>query len=188
MLQEEEFCGDCLGKSASFEYGYSLFVYNSSLQDSIGRFKYHGRREYASFYAEELYREYGEWISQTGAEALIPVPIHKNRFRTRGYNQAELIARELGTLSGIPVWSRLLVRSRDTLPQKDLNHQERRENLSGAFLLGKQEGELNQIPKCVIIIDDIYTTGSTVEVCSRVLKKAGVHKIYFLCVCIGKGI
>ena len=187
LAEESVVCGDCQGKESSYEYGRSLFVYNSSMQKSIGKFKYHGRQEYAKYYAEQMYLEYGEWMKEICAQRLIPVPIHKNRFRKRGYNQAELIAKELARLSGIPVWKDFLVRSKDTLPQKELSNKERRENLFQAFQVKEQGLELNRIPKCVIIIDDIYTTGSTLEECSKVIKKAGVHNVFFLCVSIGKG-
>lgn len=187
MLEWEEFCGDCMKKTTSYEYGFGLFVYNHNMQESISRFKYQGRQEYAGYYAAEMYKKYGKWMKEISAQALIPVPIHKNRFRKRGYNQAKLIADELEKLSNIPVWNELLIRSRDTLPQKELSNKERRENLYGAFQINKKDGMLNQMPKCVILIDDIYTTGSTLEECSKVLKNTGVQKIFFLCVCIGKG-
>jgi predicted amidophosphoribosyltransferase len=86
----------------------------------------------------------------------------------------------------IPVKEDLLCRKKDTLPQKELSEQERKQNVKGAFEFCGRE-ELNLLQECVIIIDDIYTTGSTVEECSYVLRQAGIKQIYFLCVCIGKG-
>lgn len=187
QVQEDEFCNDCYGKETSFRYGFALWVYNRAVQESVARFKYHGRREYAEYYAQELYGHYGAWIQTIGAQALIPVPIHRNRYRRRGYNQAELIARRLGELTGVPMRDELLLRCRDTLPQKELTGKERQKNLRNAFRMNNLEGELNQLPKCAIIIDDIYTTGGTLESCSKVMKEAGVQNIYFLCLCIGKG-
>lgn len=187
LLEEEELCMDCQNKESSYEYGYGLFVYNSSMRESVGRFKYQGRQEYAVFYAREMFREYGQWLAEKKPQALIPVPIHRRRYRSRGYNQAELIADELGKLAGISVRKDILVRCKDTLPQKELSELERKHNLQGAFRVDGQGEELNQLPKCVIIIDDIYTTGCTLESCSSVLKEAGISEIYFLCVCIGKG-
>ncbi len=120
------------------------------------------------------------------AKVLIPVPIHKNRYKSRGYNQAELIAKELEKIAKLPTQNRWLIRVKDTLPQKELSDKERRGNLLQAFRVNKKGLELNQIPKCVILIDDIYTTGSTLEACAMALKEAGVQRVYFLCVCIGK--
>ena len=81
----------------------------------------------------------------------------------------------------------MLVRTKATQPQKELSAAERLKNLEGAFRTGRGREVLNRLPECVIIIDDIYTTGSTMEACSRVLRKIGIDQIYFLCICIGKG-
>lgn len=187
--EEQEFCLDCQGKEGFLEYGFALWTYDSAMQESMGRFKYHGRREYALCYAQEMYHQYGSWLHHFENPVFIPVPIHFRRYQKRGYNQAALIARELAKLSGIPVWEDFLIRCQDTLPQKELSDQERENNVKNAFqITGKNYAEeLNQFPECVILLDDIYTTGSTLESCSRVLREAGVQKIYFMCVCIGKG-
>ena len=173
--------------SRSFEAGRALFVYDGIMQESMARFKYSSRREYGAVYAEELYRHYGSWVKQTGAGMLVPVPVHPARYRRRGYNQAEILARHFGKLSGLPVGTEMIARIKDTRPQKELSAGERKRNLAGAFSVGRQVRELNQIPECVIIMDDIYTTGSTMEACSAVLKETGIRRIYFLCVCIGQG-
>ncbi len=182
-----EYCHDCQEKQVSYEYGRSVFLYDRYLQDSIARFKYYGRREYAAYYGEEMYRTYGDWLRSLESDVLIPVPIHANRMRKRGYNQAALVARNLSDRTGIPVEEKLLIRQRDTLPQKELNSQERLSNLLQAFAICEKGQVLNQIPECVILIDDIYTTGSTMEACAKTLKKAGVQRVYFLCICVGKG-
>ena len=187
LEEDEEFCGDCRDNSRSFEAGRALFVYDGIMQESMARFKYSSRREYGAVYAEELYRHYGSWVKQTGAGMLVPVPVHPARYRRRGYNQAEILARHFGKLSGLPVGTEMIARMKDTRPQKELSAGERKRNLAGAFSVGRQVRELNQIPECVIIMDDIYTTGSTMEACSAVLKETGIRRIYFLCVCIGQG-
>lgn len=187
LEEEEEFCQDCRTGEAAYICGKALLVYDSYMQDSMAYFKYGGRKEYAAFYAAELYRVYKEWICQVGADAFVPVPIHKKRLQKRGYNQAGLLAAQLGRRMGIPVRQDILCRRKDTLPQKELSGTQRRRNLEGAFQLRNSTEELNQLPECVIIIDDIYTTGSTIEACAQVLKRAGVKSIYFLCVCIGRG-
>ena len=117
-------------------------------------------------------------------DMLLPVPVHKKRLQQRGYNQAELIAKELGVHAKIPVVTDWLCRQENTLPQKELSAQERFQNLQGAFAV--KEAELYTNINCVIIIDDIYTTGSTIEACSQVMRKIGVQNIYFLCLCSGQ--
>lgn len=187
VREEEEYCPACQGKEYAFESGRSLFLYDAVLRESIARFKYHGRQEYAAFYANAMYRELGDWIRALQPDALIPVPIHKKRYQKRGYNQAEVLAKELGKCMDIPVLSDYLVRVKNTLPQKELSKRERLENLSGAFSVRRGGGELYKKLNCVIIVDDIYTTGSTIEMCARILKEEGIRSIHFLCISTGQG-
>lgn len=186
--EEMEYCRDCSGKAVSFQSGRAAFLYNGAMRGSVSRFKYQGRAEYAAFYAEMIWNREREWIRGRKADLLVPVPVHPKRSHKRGYNQAALVARFLGKLTGIPVSEDFLLRIKNTLPQKELSDHERRLNLQQAFTVSDREQELYPWAKCVIIIDDIYTTGSTIEACAQVLKGAGIDKVYFLCVCIGKGL
>lgn len=185
--EQEEFCDDCKKRERTFECGRSVFVYDFPMQNSIARFKYHGRQEYAEFYAQQMYAQYGDWMEKLQPDALIPVPVHRERRRKRGFNQAELIAGELSILGNIPVVDDLLLRIKNTVPQKELSDTERLKNLGQAFQVNRQQEKLYKSMKCVIIIDDIYTTGSTIEACSRILRKWGIERIYFLCICTGQG-
>lgn len=182
--EEREFCQDCQTKKTTFLCGRSVFSYNRDMRRSISRFKYHGRQEYASYYGKMMYEAHKEWMQMIQPDMLLPVPIHKKRMRKRGYNQAELIAKELGKYAQIPVVTDWLYRKENTLPQKDLSAQERFQNLRSAFAI--TQAELYRNVNCVIIIDDIYTTGSTIEACSQVMRKIGVQNIYFLCLCSGQ--
>ena len=183
LEEDEEFCGDCRDNRRSFESGRALFVYDGIMQESMARFKYSGRREYGAVYAEELYRHYGSWVKQTGAGMLVPVPVHPARYRRRGYNQAEIFANELSRLSGIPVDNRLLMRVKNTRPQKELDDKERVHNLNNAFQIMGDSVKYRR----VLLTDDIYTTGTTIDECAGVLKAGGVSNVYFLTVCIGRG-
>ena len=133
---------------------------------------------------EEIENGNLKWDEMIQPDMLLPVPVHKKRLQQRGYNQAELIAKELGVHARIPVVTDWLCRQENTLPQKELSAQERFQNLQGAFAV--KEAELYTNINCVIIIDDIYTTGSTIEACSQVMRKIGVQNIYFLCLCSGQ--
>ena len=112
------------------------------------------------------------------------MPIHPSRKRMRGYNQAELIARALSEQSGIPVNTRLIIRSRKTLPQKGLNDGERQNNLKRAFKIRQNDVKL----KTIVIIDDIYTTGSTIDAMAETLRGAGIESVYFMALAAGRGI
>lgn len=181
--EEQEYCGDCQKKKHDYIQGIALYDYGS-MADSIFRFKYAGRMEYAKFYGRELYRKKSQWLSMVHPDALVPVPVHYSRKRKRGYNQAELIAREVSRCSGIPLNTQLIRRVERTKPLKDLNNVERQNNLKRAFKLCKNDVKLDTI----VIIDDIYTTGSTVDAIAQLLHKAGVAKIYFMALTIGRGI
>lgn len=114
-------------------------------------------------------------------EAIIPIPLHKKRKRKRGYNQAELLAGELGNILGLPVYTDVLVRVRDTKPQKTLDDAERKNNLKEAFKTTENIVQLNYI----LVVDDIYTTGSTLDAAASALAKAGVAEVYTCCIGIG---
>jgi ComF family protein len=102
----------------------------------------------------------------------VPVPLHRRRLRWRQFNQAREIARPLGTALGLPV-AGLLRRIRPTMTQTRLNRRQRQRNLKGAFeAVGALEGL-----EGVVLVDDVFTTGSTVNECSRVLRRAGVQKV-----------
>ena len=98
----------------------------------------------------------------------------------RGYNQAGIIAEALGKQLEISVEEKILKRQKNTKPQKELNHQERQKNMKNAFVVRKKLNGEN-----ILLVDDIYTTGSTIEEAAKELKRAGAEKIFFLTVAIG---
>lgn len=179
---ETEYCADCAGRNHLYDCGRALFSYQS-VSSSIARFKYHGRREYAAFYAACMADVLGNFIRTCRAEAFVPVPLHRSKKRRRGYNQAEVLARELSALTGIPVCDNLIGRVKKTVPMKELSVADRQNNLKKAFKILRNDVKLNTI----IIIDDIYTTGATIDAMCRELKNAGVEKIYFMTLAIGRG-
>jgi ComF family protein len=177
------FCNDCENKKHIYDYGYALYDYQS-MKMSIYRFKYSDRCEYAKFYAYDIYKRIGDEIKAMDAQAIIPVPIHRSRLRQRGYNQAELVAKELSRLTGIPMYGKLVKRTKKTVPQKMLNPNERQNNLKKAFNIDSNVVKLNK----TILIDDIYTTGSTIDAVAMELKRHGVKSVFFITLCIGEGI
>lgn len=181
--EENEYCGDCAEKSFHYEQGRSVWLHKGNVRWSIYQFKYHNRRIYGKFYAQELYRVYGELIRKWKIDVIIPIPLHHRRRRKRGYNQAQLVARHLGKLAGIRVETKAVVRVHNTKPQKELSHKERKKNLKDAFRVTKYwKTEQN-----VLLVDDIYTTGNTIDSVAEVLKEKGAHKVCFLTISIGQG-
>ena len=154
------------------------------IRPSLYRFKYGGRKEYAVFYGRQMAVCFWEKQKMWKAQGLVPVPLHKRKQKKRGYNQAELIARELSVHWGIPVITNLVVRTKNTRPMKEIVGTDRQNNLKKAFKLGVNDVKLNTI----IIIDDIYTTGSTIDAVAKVCREAGIANVYFLTVSIGYGL
>lgn len=181
--EENEYCNDCQDTHFSYEQGRSIWIHTGRVRWSIYQFKYHNRRIYGKFYAEELFRLYGDLIQRWGIDVIIPIPLHRSRRRKRGYNHAEIIARHLGLLADIHVEPKAVMRIRNTNPQKALSNKERKKNLKEAFRVTKYWKE----EKNVLLVDDIYTTGSTIESVANVLKKKGAHKVWFLTISIGQG-
>lgn len=177
------YCYDCSRKIHYYDRGYAVFEY-SDIKRSLYRFKYKGRAEYASFYALSTVSLYGNILRSLKADAIIPVPIHKRRHRDRGYNQAELYARELSELLDVPIMTDVIRRVKYTVPLKKLRENQRANTLKRAFTIVRNDVQLNTI----IIVDDIYTTGATIDAIARLFKSVGVKNIYFITVAIGKGI
>lgn len=116
------------------------------------------------------------------AAVLVPVPLYRRKERERGFNQAKILAEAIGRGTGILVED-MLFRERSTKAQKELDYEARLANLEG--ILGVKDEWKGRLPEAVILVDDIYTTGSTIEACTAVLKKNGVRRVYFLAAAIG---
>lgn len=181
LSETMEYCLDCTRHRRSYEYGVSLLNYNEAASRSMAAVKYKNKREYLDYYAEEAVRRCGARLLRMNADCLVPVPVHPARLRRRGFNQAQVLAEKLGERLELPVSTDFLWRGRNTEPQKSLSPVERLKNLEAAF-------EAAPVPfQRLLLVDDIYTTGSTIEACSRVLLRAGAEKVYFFTVCIGQG-
>lgn len=161
-----------------------MFLYEGALKQSLLRLKFSGRKEYGAFLGKLMCVYGAPYIRRIQPEILIPVPMHRSRQNRRGYNQAELLARVLGNTFHIPVRTDLVQKRKSTKAQKELNRKARRKNLSQAFTVSSQARRYCR----VMIIDDVYTTGSTIEAVAGNLKAKGVKEVYFLSLCIGRGI
>lgn len=177
-----QYCHDCRQRRHVYDYGYALYDYQS-MRKSIYRFKYGKRCEYAAFYARDICGKLADELRMMDADSIVPVPVHASRKRERGYNQAELVAAELSRLTGIRMYGDLVRRVRKTVPQKELTIQERQNNLKKAFNITTNVVKLNK----TILVDDIYTTGSTLDAIAMELKRHGVKAVYFIALCIGEG-
>lgn len=183
----QEYCYDCRIFPKSFQCGISLLLYNNRTRPLMNAFKYQNKRTIADFFTLELLQRYHSQMIDFQADAVIPVPIHKNKYKKRGYNQAALLSHKLALALNLPHYPDMLIRSIDTLPQKQFAAQARLNNLKKAFRFNTHYNSLiskNQIDS-VLLVDDIYTTGSTMEACTRILHAAGISNVYIVSICTG---
>ena len=172
---EPHLCQQCLQKKPSFSCHRSSGLYSERLKDVIILYKYQNFRilgkHLAQFICLSLRKEDEIW---NGTEALIPVPLHPKRKRQRGFNQAQIIAKELALLKDLELLDRELVKIKNVLPQTTLEAKDRLKNVIGAFKVrrGKKVNE-----KVVLLVDDVYTTGATIQECSSVLIEAGAKEV-----------
>ena len=180
--ERQEYCEDCKNANHIFDRGRALYEYDT-VKEAVYRFKYEGRKEYADFFGKELAGKLGGLIKDWNADAIVPVPLYKEREKERGYNQAALLARALGQELHIPVNEKFIYRKKATEAQKKLKGKERQNNLKNAFKIGQNDVKL----KTIIVVDDIYTTGATMDEMARCLKNAGVSKVYCISLAVGRG-
>lgn len=179
---EDEYCKDCREYEHIYIRSFSAFEYTDSLRKSISEFKYKNKKEFGIVYAREMCNALEAQIKMINPDVLIAVPISKEKMKTRGYNQAQIIADEMGKILGIPVDTELVYRIKNTTPMKNLDKANRIENLKNAFQVTKNVVRY----KKVMIVDDIYTTGATIDAIALELRKFGIE-CYGAFISIGKG-
>ena len=181
VKMEEEYCEDCHKRAHYFTEGRSIFLYGEIWRQSLVRFKYYGCREYGDFYAKAMSIYAKKYLNRWKPQLIVPVPLHPGKQRMRGFNQAAYLAERLSGYTGIP-WDEHLVRKiKKTRSQKKLDAAERRRNLKKAYLVTRNISSLD-----VLVVDDVYTTGSTMDAMAMCLREAGAREVYFLTVCAGR--
>ena len=169
-------CAACEAAPPSYDYARSAAVYEGQLREALHALKFSGRRALAAPLGD-LAAEQCLASLPAGIDALVPVPLARERERERGFNQAALLARRIGRRLAVPTRPRWLSRTRPTRPQSDLSAGERRANVRGAFRAsGKVAG------RHVLVVDDILTTGATVDACAQALRDAGALRVGVLTV------
>ena len=184
-------CYDCMRLDHSFDKGFSCLTYGLHEREVLLDHKYNGKGYLAAKFGDILYDRIS--CEDIAPDVIIPVPISAGREKTRGYNQSALMARQLSKRWGVAVDEGVLVMRKDTTLLRSLNPADRRLMLEGAFeVSGREKGghkgdaRGNEKPdpridgKCVLLIDDVYTTGATADTCAKVLKDAGAAVVYVL--------
>lgn len=184
---EDEYCFDCKNKKHFYRTGVALVSHTGAVRKSIYSIKYNNKREYVDFFVDEIVKRYRDEIMSWKCQVIIPVPLHKKKKIKRGYNQAEIIAKKISERLNIPFDNKILKRVKNTRPQKELNDFQRKKNLENAFEVPEKRKQNEEVFKKIIIVDDIYTTGSTIDACAKELLKNGAQEIYYISLSIGTG-
>lgn len=183
FVARAEICPECYGRGKGFpDRVYTLAPYEGAMRQALHRFKYQGDLRVGKFLGRLLSAGPGQEAEQ--ADLIIPVPIHRRKLRLRGYNQAEVLGTDIAKTMDVKLESSLLIRTEMTQPQAGLGRRARRMNLGGAFRLTRPRAVAG---KRIILIDDILTTGYTLESCGILLREAGAVELTALCVAGGRG-
>ena len=180
---DDHLCGGCLARPPRFALARSWACYprdDSSehpLRHVVQKFKYGRKVSLGKPLGRLMARGCEEFLSQVDIDLIIPVPLHPKRLRWRGFNQAVLLARPVSRLTQVPLDPFVLYRSRETPPQTQLAEDERRANVRGAFRLHPEKPIED---KSLLLVDDVYTSGATVNECARVLAQGGAKQVYVL--------
>lgn len=176
-VAEGSLCAACIDTPPDFDMARAAVVYNDASRQLILDFKY-GDKTHAA-------RTFLPWLRQAGApllaqsDIILPVPLHTRRLWQRRFNQSALLAQALGRACQIPCLPDGMIRKRHTVPQKGLSRHERHSNVRGAFGVHPRHAERIK-DKRVLLIDDVFTSGATLNECARALKRAGAAQVFVL--------
>lgn len=174
---DDHHCGKCLVKRPSYDEMRAPFLYEGPIMNAIQRIKYSGRSGIANSLGLLLGEYARKWLGETGGMILVPVPLHIKRMRRRGFNQSMLLSKKINEVLHASLDFKTLERTRNTATQTGLKFKERHKNVKGAF---EVINNLKIKGKDIILVDDVATTGNTINECARVLKKAGCKSVYGL--------
>lgn len=169
-------CGKCVNDSYTFDKARSLAIYDGSIRELIISFKYQSKLGYAEVLLDLLRTHFPEDLD--GFDSVVPVPLHIDKLRMREYNQSAVLAKGVAIYKGVKCDLFGLKRIRDTVPQIELkNEKERRRNVKGAFSISRKRSYKSE---SVLLVDDVFTTGSTSDECAKMLLKSGAYKVQVL--------
>lgn len=175
MVESEPICEQCKKSDYYFDRAISVVEYKKDIKRLIYKFKYSDHTYLATTIGPMMAHK----IKQEGTEAdiIIPVPLYKNKEKERGFNQAVLLSRQISGETNIPLNADTLIRTKNTKVMYNLTRKERLENVRDAFRIINQDAIIN---KNIILVDDIFTTGSTVNSCSKELMENGAKSVTVL--------
>lgn len=175
----KQYC-NCASYPKFYIRSASPFVYSKSIKAAVLSLKRIKNKRLAKFFAENMARTVNKKFKNTEFDAIIAVPLHKSKKLARGFNQSELLAKELSAILGVPYLDNVLVRIAKGKAQHTLKYKQRRENIKGLYAAGGIPIECQR----VLLVDDVMTSGATMNECAKTLRLEGVSRIY--CVAAAK--
>lgn len=186
LLENDPVCEKCkkeiiphqIMHQTESSYCMAVFGYSGVVRDSIIRFKFHGYREYAAFYGRKMAEVFLKSAENNVPDLLVPVPLSKRRLKKRGYNQATLLAREMEKVLAIPC-KECLQKVKNNAQQHDLNKARRQSNVKGVY---RVLPDFSVKGKKILLVDDIVTTGATLDECAKVLYENGALQVVYIAI------
>lgn len=173
-------CISCRGKEFYFENHRAAFAYEEVVREMVLNIKFRSKRQVAQGLGWLFADVCKNWNIK--GDYIVPIPLHPSKKRMRGFNQATLLAQPIGSVCGIPVANNMMLRIKKTPPQSGLSALAREQNLSNAFRCNNKK--YNVAGKTIILIDDIFTSGATINACAKCLLESNAAKIYAVSLCI----
>lgn len=170
-------CSACLTDPPHYDSARAALLYDGAVRDMIHSFKYNRRRHLCQPLSLLAIERMSDFLHECKTDIIVPVPLHRTRLRQRGFNQAVLLGSKMSRGLGIPMLPDVLARTRKTEPQVELSASERRLNVKDAFSVKKHQMLTG---KRIMLLDDVITTGSTMNECAKELKKAGAEIVIAL--------
>lgn len=190
---KEAACDDCLEKLAQTQIGlrvHSLscgtpcfaaavcaLEYSGNVRRAVAQLKFYGRKDSAPHLAGLMVQAWRLHMDGTAIDGVVPVPMHPKRLKKRGYNQAQLLAKETAAQLAVPCMPGALIKTRDNALQHELHAEERLANIRDVFAVA---GGITYEGKHILLVDDVLTTGATVNECAHQLLEAGAERVYVL--------
>jgi ComF family protein len=179
-FEKEAICADCLNKKNHFYYARSVTYYEGVVRKCIHLLKYKKQVKLVKLLGDLMvdYLKRNRFIDTGEIDLILPVPLYKDDYLRRGFNQSGLLAKYIADYFSIPFSEDLLIKKRGNVSQVGLSKKERKSNVKNVYFLNSL-AKLNNFSH-ILLVDDIYTTGATVEACCRELRKIGIKKMFVL--------
>lgn len=177
----ETICLPCRTHKRNFDENHPVFLYKDEMESALKRYKFTGKMYYYKPFSKFIFDEVQDILGNI--DYIVYPPVNRKTFYKRGYNQCELIARELSALSGVPYLKNVIKKLRQYNKQSLVKGKDRYKNVRGAFAIRSKYHDILK-DKRILLIDDVLTTGATLDECSRMLKKHGAFSVICTTLCI----